>query len=276
LRFNSRKLLEKIYLGIGVKKIDDVFNAIDKFEKLGEEKTIDYLIDDFKVNEDLAKKIVNIIKSTSIDDLKKKVSEINPNPDKPIDIKNELQEITRLIDLCKFYGIQDWIKLDFTVARGLVYYTGIVFEAYAKSVDIKRAICGGGRYDKILSTLGSKKNVAACGFGMGDVVLMEILQEKKLIPKIDRTVDICIFSFDKTLYGETCQITTLLRTKYSVELIMKKMKVKDCFAYASNINATKSVFIAPDEFKKGTVQVKDMRTKKKEEMIISKLLNNIF
>jgi histidyl-tRNA synthetase len=78
-------------------------------------------------------------------------------------------------------GIREWVDLDLSIVRGLAYYTGIVFELFDAKGEL-RAICGGGRYDTLLNDLGGA-DLPALGFGMGDVVLAELLKERHLMPE---------------------------------------------------------------------------------------------
>lgn len=93
-----------------------------------------------------------------------------------------LSQLRQLFDYAKSYGYEDWLLLDASVVRGLAYYTGIVFEAFDKAGEL-RAICGGGRYDKLLETFGGEA-LPAVGFGFGDAVIMELLESKKLKPTV--------------------------------------------------------------------------------------------
>ena len=77
-------------------------------------------------------------------------------------------------------GVLEWVTIDLTIVRGLAYYTGIVFELFDAKGEL-RAICGGGRYDTLLQSLGGV-DLPALGFGMGDVVLAELLRERGLLP----------------------------------------------------------------------------------------------
>ncbi|MFN9959034.1 MAG: ATP phosphoribosyltransferase regulatory subunit, partial [bacterium] len=77
-------------------------------------------------------------------------------------------------------GTREWIRFDLTIVRGLAYYTGIVFELFDATGEF-RAICGGGRYDQLLASLGGADLPALC-FGMGDVVLGELLRARGLMP----------------------------------------------------------------------------------------------
>ena len=84
-------------------------------------------------------------------------------------------------------GLGDFVELDLRIVRGLAYYTGIVFELFDREGDL-RAICGGGRYDRLLELVGGDPQPAV-GFGMGDVVLGELLKEMNLVPEYERALD---------------------------------------------------------------------------------------
>src|SRR6185503_12328831 len=94
-------------------------------------------------------------------------------------------ELKSVLDNLSARGLQDFVRIDYNIIRGLAYYTGIVFEAF----DIKgefRAIAGGGRYDNLVKLIsGGKVDLPALGFGMGDVVLLELLKSRQLLPSFD-------------------------------------------------------------------------------------------
>jgi histidyl-tRNA synthetase len=91
-------------------------------------------------------------------------------------------------------GAAECVALDLSVVRGLAYYTGIVFEVFDKNKNM-RAIAGGGRYDSLTATLGGQKTPGV-GFGMGDVVLADLLREKGLLPTVRGDLDIYLASFN--------------------------------------------------------------------------------
>src|SRR5690606_36552914 len=92
-----------------------------------------------------------------------------------------LKELESLIDYTAKLGLGGFVQLDTSVVRGLAYYTGIVFEVYDKGMGM-RAVAGGGRYDNLLASLGGN-SLTGVGFGMGDVVLADLLRDKGLLPK---------------------------------------------------------------------------------------------
>ena len=89
------------------------------------------------------------------------------------------------------------MKVDYRVIRGLAYYTGVVFEAFDRKGEF-RAIAGGGRYDNLVKLIsGGKVDLPALGFGMGDVVLLELLKERKLLPAFEAGVDVFVLIEDE-------------------------------------------------------------------------------
>ena len=103
-----------------------------------------------------------------------------------------LSNLRALVDLAEAGGFGDWIVVDASVVRGLAYYTGVVFEAFDRQGAL-RAIAGGGRYDRLLETFGGDP-LPAVGFGFGDAVIMELLEEKKLVPETSAGVDVVAFA----------------------------------------------------------------------------------
>ena len=98
----------------------------------------------------------------------------------------------RLFELLDAYGLADRVVFDASIVRGLAYYTGIVFEAFDAGRSL-RAICGGGRYDRLLETWAARP--PAVGFGFGDVVIAELLADKGLLPDCARALDAVVFAF---------------------------------------------------------------------------------
>jgi histidyl-tRNA synthetase len=100
-------------------------------------------------------------------------------------VRPHLDRVTTYLSHLNALGVRDWVDIDLSIVRGLAYYTGIVFELFDAKGEL-RAICGGGRYDTLLNDLGGA-NLPALGFGMGDVVLGELLGERHLMPEAAAT-----------------------------------------------------------------------------------------
>jgi histidyl-tRNA synthetase len=112
-------------------------------------------------------------------------------------------ELEMIVKNLEARGLADFVKIDYHVIRGLAYYTGVVFEAFDRKGEF-RAIAGGGRYDNLLHLIsGGKVSLPALGFGMGDVVLLELLKARGLLPKFDGQVEFLYLIEDETLRGDS-------------------------------------------------------------------------
>ena len=145
--------------------------------------------------------------------------------------------------------------------RGLAYYTGVVFEGFDRKGEL-RAICGGGRYDRLLSLYGSPQVVPACGFGIGDCVIMELLREKKVLPELTPQIDFVVMAFNAGMrFGQVELAATLRQAGYAVDVLLEPAKkVAKAFSYADRVMGRRVLFVAPDEWANGSVRMKDLRT----------------
>ena len=121
---------------------------------------------------------------------------------------NELQCV---LDNLGARGLADYVVVDYHIIRGLAYYTGMVFEAFDRKGEL-RAIAGGGRYDNLIKLVsGNKVDLPALGFGMGDVVLLELLRERKLLPAFDAGIDVVCLVEDEGTRADTLALIQQLR-----------------------------------------------------------------
>ena len=120
-----------------------------------------------------------------------------------------LEEIERLFELAAAYGCAGRLRFDPSLVRGLAYYTGTVFEAFPARGGL-RALCGGGRYDRLLSAFGGR-DVPACGFGFGDAVIVELLKELGRLPELPAGVDDVVFAFAADLRAPAMEVAARLR-----------------------------------------------------------------
>ena len=137
-----------------------------------------------------------------------------------------LAELQRLFALCEAYGLRDWVQFDASVVRGLAYYTGPVFEVFDRAGSL-RAVCGGGRYDDLLSSLGGGPRRPCVGFGFGDAVIVELLKDRGLLPDLPRSVDDVVFALEPALHGAACGAAAALRAAgRRVDLVLEPKRLK--------------------------------------------------
>jgi histidyl-tRNA synthetase len=123
-------------------------------------------------------------------------------------------------------GLKDFVKVDYQVIRGLAYYTGVVFEAFDRKGEF-RAIAGGGRYNNLVKLIsGGKVDLPALGFGMGDVVLLELLKARGLLPKFDAPMDVYVLVEDEALRTVSLKLVHDLRAAgFAVEYPLVPVKL---------------------------------------------------
>ena len=161
IKVNSRKVMASVLsaMGVGDDKFAPVCVVMDKFDKIGADAVIAELTETQDLPKETATKIVACLLCKSVDDLAALCGE-------GVD-SSGVDELKRLFELADDYGFGDWLVFDASVVRGLAYYTGVVFEGFDRAGEL-RAICGGGRYDKLLSLYGAVSEVPACRFGFED------------------------------------------------------------------------------------------------------------
>ncbi|MCK7527492.1 MAG: ATP phosphoribosyltransferase regulatory subunit [Ignavibacteriales bacterium] len=155
--------------------------------------------------------------------------------------------------------MKEYVKFDPNIMRGLLYYTGTVFEAFDTSGSLKRAIFGGGRYDNLLADVGGQP-LSGVGFAMGDVVIGIILQEAGLVPEFQPSpAQVLVTVFDEKLWLESYKLGAELRnTGLSVMVFPEPAKLPKQFKFADKMKMKVAVTIGPEEAEKGLVAVKNL------------------
>jgi histidyl-tRNA synthetase len=165
-------------------------------------------------------------------------------------------------------GLASFVKVDYGIIRGLAYYTGVVFEAFDCKGEL-RAIAGGGRYDNLVKLIsGGKVNLPALGFGMGDVVLLELLRQRGLLPRFSASLDGFCLIEDETLRAESLKLIQGLRSAgLAVDYSLTPSKSDKQFKRAQELNATFTLKL--ERSTTGELAVKLKNLKSREEKIIA-------
>jgi histidyl-tRNA synthetase len=176
-----------------------------------------------------------------------------------LDLWKKSDELTRLFAALEALGVEEYVKFDPNIMRGLLYYTGTVFEAFDTSGSVKRSIFGGGRYDNLLADVGGQP-LSGVGFAMGDVVIGIILQEAGLLPEFELTpAPVLVTVFDENLWLESYKLASELRNEdLNVMVFPEPAKLQKQFKFANKMNMQVVVTIGPDEVENGQVAVKNL------------------
>jgi histidyl-tRNA synthetase len=167
-------------------------------------------------------------------------------------------------------GLGDYVKVDYQVIRGLAYYTGIVFEAFDRQGEF-RAIAGGGRYDNLVKLIsGGKVNLPALGFGMGDVVLAELLKARGLLPAFDPALDAFCLIEDETLRAESLKLIHDLRAAgMAVDYSLTPAKGDKQFKRAQELQAGQTIRIERDSTGALLARVKNLKTRQDDTVSLA-------
>lgn len=259
---NNRGLMDSEFdaLGILPEKRLDVSNLVDRRSKMEPVKWDAYALE-------LG------LTQTQVDGLK----DILGN----FELWKKSDELVRLFAALEALGVKEYVKFDPNIMRGLLYYTGTVFEAFETSGSLKRAILGGGRYDNLLADVGGQP-LAAVGFAMGDVVMGIVLQENGLLPEFVPTpASVLVTVFDENMWMKSFELAAQLRgAKLNAMVYPEPVKLQKQFKFADRMKMKIALTIGPDEAANDQVAVKNLVngeqvTVKREAVVdvVKKLLN---
>ena len=261
VRLNSRALLEESLRAGVLADRPEVFASlcvvIDKIDKIGPDAVMDLLCGEeagVGLSRGEAERVIEMLGARSLDEAARFTSPTS----------EALAELRRLYDLLDAYGIADHVPFDASVVRGLAYYTGIVFEAFDTG-GVLRAIAGGGRYDRLAETLGGKP-VPAVGFGFGDAVIGELLEDEGLWPELSRDVQDVVYAFGDNEKPSAIAVARRLREAgRRVELCLGRSKLKRVLGDADKAGAERVYLIGEDELSRGVVKVRNLAEKEEHE-----------
>ena len=170
-------------------------------------------------------------------------------------------------------GLSEFVKVDYQVIRGLAYYTGPVFEAFDVQGEF-RAIAGGGRYDNLVKLVsGGKVNLPALGFGLGDVVLLELLKARGLLPKFDVGLDVYVLIEDEALRPESLKLIQDLRAAgLAVDYPLTPSKPDKQFKRAQEMKASHTARLERGPGGEFAAKIKNLRSREEKSYPMSELV----
>ena len=256
IKVNNRKLLNGILEEVGIKNKDEVLITIDKLDKIGKEGISKELkergCDKTKIN-----KVLSLVKEgVTLNELKS--------------VKNEtaiegIKELEELFSYCEAMDVKS-VVFDVSLARGLAYYTGTIFEAYLKKGKVTSSLAGGGRYDKLIGNyLGGNREVPAMGISFGLVPIMETLKDEKKVKRksIAKAYVIPIGTELKSLKV----VQELRNNKIPASFAIGKKGVSKNLQYANALGIPYAIIIGEKELQKKKVTLRNMETG--DELLLS-------
>src|SRR3989339_1738504 len=256
IKINNRKILSGIAEVVGhPEKLTDITIAIDKIDKIGLDEVKKELLErgiDQKAI-DAIEPVLNLKGTT-----KEKIEAMKPVLENSQTGMKGLEEIGRVFELVQLAGVKQETELDLSLARGLNYYTGAIFEVKAKGVAIG-SICGGGRYDDLTGIFGLP-GVSGVGISFGADRIYDVMEHLDLFPKNAATTTQLLF----INFGEKEQswclpvIQQLRRTGISTEMYPEPAKMKKQMSYANDRKIPYVALVGEEEMSSGLITLKNM------------------
>ncbi|NLK81269.1 MAG: histidine--tRNA ligase [Bacteroidales bacterium] len=273
LKINNRKILTGIAEVIGEPdKIIDITVAIDKLDKIGIENVRKELIDKGLSNESITKLEPIIQLDGSIQEKIDSLSTILKSSE--IGMKG-IEEISYIISIIDSLPKTIEIDFDISLARGLNYYTGAIFEVKARDVEMG-SICGGGRYDDLTGVFGLP-HVSGVGISFGADRIYDVLEQLDLFPQnITETTNVLFLNFGDTEAKLSMQYLIKLREHtISCELYPEPAKIKKQMQYANDRNIPFVAILGEEEIASHKITLKNMKTGEQYSIKNNELISNI-
>lgn len=259
ININNRKILNGLFEELELTKLGtDILRIIDKIEKIGKENVIKEL-EEFKITKEKISKIIDFIEIQGSNDEKL-------NKLKSLNFKNEIfangvQELEDVVKYMRAFGMQENnFKIELTIARGLDYYTGTVYETFLDDYKSLGSVCSGGRYENLAEYYTDKK-LPGVGISIGLTRLFYQLNEIKLIEAKKKSIaDVLIISITNN-FEYVAKVANKFRDKgKNVQIYYEDKKIKNKFKYADKLQIPYTIVIGEDEEKLNTYTIKNMIT----------------
>lgn len=265
-RVSDRRLLRALLLHAGVpdEALPLVYNLVDKLERNSEAAVAARLTGEAYLVPETTDRVLEIFRQREWEAVRQRYGTV-PG------VADEIARLAECFEILASMGLRDYVRFDLSVVRGLAYYTGIVFELFDTRGEL-RAICGGGRYDGLLKQV-SGTDLPALGFGMGDVVLRELLADRGLLPDPSPEIDYYLVAVAEEQRPATLRLAHRLRDAgRSVEYALRHQAVGKQFKNASASGARRTVVLGPDELAEGVAVVREMASGEEVRVPIDELV----
>ena len=272
IRINNRKLFNGLFAELMLEKESiEIMRIIDKLEKIGKENVIKCL-EDLKIDNDKINKIIKFLEIDGDTDTKlKKLNELGFTNEL---FKQGLLELSEVVKNIRLFGVPDTnFKVDLTIARGLDYYTGTVYETFLNDYRELGSICSGGRYDNLAEFYTDRK-MPGVGVSIGLTRLYSKLKELDIIDNNKKSISKVLVVSMLDNNDRALEVGSMLRkNNINTDVYLEDKKIKAKFKYANRLNVPYVAIIGEDEEKRGTVSLKNMETGEQKEVNIDELIS---
>lgn len=274
IRINNRKVLNGLYAILGLSDISsEVMRIIDKIDKIGPENVLRELTD-MGINEETVKRLLGILtfKGTNLEVINN-LSAFKGKNDVFDDGINELRTVMGYIDA---FGVpENYYSIDLSIARGLDYYTGTVYETFIKKHPEYGSVCSGGRYDN-LAEYYTKKSLPGVGISIGLTRLFYVLCENNFLNRdLENPVAVLVVPMTEDVSYAVKVATHLRQQDISTQIYLEEGKFKKKLTYGNKLSIPFCIILGTDEIESGQVTVKNMITGDQETASIETVVGMI-
>ncbi len=270
---NNRKILNGLFASLGLEnKSTEILRIIDKIEKIGKEETKKELLE--YCEEKQADTIMKFILIEGNND--NKVQELEKlGIENPV-FAEGLEELKQVIKFIEIFGVPDeFYKIDLTIARGLDYYTGTVYETFLNKYKKMGSVCSGGRYDN-LTEYYTERKMPGVGISIGLTRLFFQLMDNNIISAEGQSISDALVISMTDNYDMCVEVAAKLRESgINVQVNLENQKIAKKFKYANNLNVKYVFIIGEDEIKNNVVALKNMETGEQQTLKIEEAISLI-
>ena len=273
IRVNNRKILGGFYsmLGLG-EKAGDIMRTVDKLEKIGPEKVTEILTEELGVSDADAEAILSFISIRGSNGQVLEALEAWRGRDALFD--QGLEELKAVAGYLSAFGVPERnFAVDLTIARGLDYYTGTVYETAMLDHPEIGSICSGGRYDNLAEYYTDKK-LPGVGISIGVTRLFYVLEEQGMLSDqmVTAPADVLVIPMSDNLQAAIQTATALRDAGIRTQLYTEKKKFKARIGYAGKLGIPYAVFLGEDEIAQGVVSCKDLAAGEQQTLPVEQLI----
>jgi histidyl-tRNA synthetase len=268
-RVSDRRVLKTLLLGRGLTEaqLPAAFEVIDKSERVPAEALTEILAK-AGLGKQAAAAVFEVANLRGLDAVSAALAKVKGGEEAGESLRTAIGALGTM-------GLEAFVCVDLSIIRGLAYYTGIVFELFDTRKSL-RAICGGGRYDALLKDLAGV-DLPCVGFGMGDVVLGELLKERGALPEASAAADAFLVAVGGDDLPHVLKLAHELRERgLAVEYGLRDAPIRKQLELAAARGAPRAVIIGPEERAAGVVVVRDLRAGTEQKVPVAKLLDGLF
>ncbi len=273
IRVNNRKILGGFYSMLGLsEKAGDIMRTVDKLEKIGPEKVTEILTEDLGVSDADAEAILSFISIRGSNGQVLEALEAWRGRDALFD--QGLEELKAVAGYLSAFGVPERnFAVDLTIARGLDYYTGTVYETAMLDHPEIGSICSGGRYDNLAEYYTDKK-LPGVGISIGVTRLFYVLEEQGMLSDqmVTAPADVLVIPMSDDLQAAIQTATALRDAGIRTQLYTEKKKFKARIGYAAKLGIPYAVFLGEDEIAQGVVSCKDLAAGQQQTLPVEQLI----